>query len=75
MTERKELPRLSEDKTIQSERLIPETVGEAVGCQHDFVLKGYEVICTKCPIGLFVSSYQDFLSLVKRAKRNVVDKK
>lgn len=67
--EKKELPKLSEDKAIsKSERLIPETVGDAVGCQHEFVLKGYEAICTKCPIGLFVHSYQDYLELCSRIK-------
>lgn len=67
MSNQKELPKLSEDKAIgKSERLIPETIGDSVGCKHDFVLKGYEVVCTKCPIGLFVSSYQDYLDLCSR---------
>lgn len=73
MTEKKELPSLSADKSIKSERLIPEMVGDSVGCQHDLILKGYEVVCTRCPIGLFVSSYQDYLNLVARVK--TVDRK
>lgn len=66
-SQQKELPKLSEDKAIgKSERLIPETVGDSVGCKHEFVLKGYEAVCTKCPIGLFVHSYQDYLDLTKK---------
>lgn len=65
----KVLPKLSEDKTLKSERHIPETIGNSVGCEHDFILKGYEVICSKCPIGLFVSSYQDYLNLVAKTKK------
>lgn len=65
-TEKKILPKLSEDKGTKSERHIPETVADAKGCKHDLVLKGYEVVCTKCPLGLFVSSYQDYLDLTKK---------
>lgn len=65
----KQLPRLSEDKSIKSERIIPETVGEAKGCRHELILNGYEVRCTKCPLGLFVSSYRDYLDLTKRLEK------
>ena len=69
MSSQKELPKLSEYRSSRYERHVPETIGESVGCEHDFVLKGYEAMCTKCPIGLFVHSYQDYLDLVKRVSK------
>lgn len=69
MSNQKELPSLSEDKGTKYERIVPEPFADAVGCQHDFVLKGYEVICTKCPMGLFVRNYQDYIDLCTRAKK------
>lgn len=62
-----EIPSLDNDPHITSEVITPVTVADAVGCQHDFVLKGYEVICTKCPLGLYVSSYADFMNLTKKS--------
>lgn len=70
MSSQKELPKLSSDKGIKSERHELEMVSDAVGCNHDFVLKGYEAECTKCSMGLFVRSYKDFLDLT--AKTNVL---
>ncbi len=61
-----ELQTLDNDPHIVSEVIHPVTVADAVGCQHEFVLRGYEVICTKCPIGLYVTSYADFLRLTKK---------
>lgn len=68
MSSPKELPPLSEEKGSKYERLEPVTVADAVGCQHEFVMKGYEVQCTKCPVGLFVSSYADYVQLTKKLK-------
>lgn len=62
------MPKLSEDKKTKSELNTPETIGDAVGCKHELVLKGYEVVCTKCPLGLFVKSYQDYLNLCVKLK-------
>lgn len=70
-SQEKLLPRLSEDKGITSERHIPETVSDSVGCKHEFELKGYEAQCQKCGLGLFVRSYKDFLDLTK--KMDVLD--
>lgn len=70
--EKKELPNLSEDNGIgKKEILIPETIGDSVGCKHELIMKGYEVYCKKCPLGLFVSSYKDYLDLTK--KMDVLD--
>ncbi len=66
---KKELPTLDNDPHITSEVIHPVTVADAVGCDHDFVLKGYEAVCTKCPLGLFVRNYFDYIKLCSKNKK------